>query len=112
MLVGVAREAAGARDGQVMLAATWDARDPPGAASLTDGSRRPMGYTERPSSAKKIISSWRQWSLQVNEWKHGLIEHHMARENNSICGGPNSGNLYVPRDSQEKRTWQSEAQVC
>ena len=37
-LVGVAREAAGARDGLVMLAATWDAQDPPGAASLTDGS--------------------------------------------------------------------------
>ena len=47
-LVGAAGEAAGARDGLVMLAATWDARDPPGAASLTDGSRRPMGCTKRP----------------------------------------------------------------
>lgn len=51
--VGVAGEATGARDGLVMLAATWDARDPPGAAAPTNGSRRPMAYNKRPSSAKK-----------------------------------------------------------
>ena len=55
--VGAAGEVASARDGLVKLAATWDARDPLGAASLIDGSRRPMGCTERPSSAKKY--KWR-----------------------------------------------------